>query len=123
MRIAILLFIFMAPLVGCQQTPSQTVDWSRLVDSIAMVECGVPWKLGGVMCWTKAAWMEETNLDWGYSVDYNISRILAISRLANQARTNNRKTINEIATLWNKGPNGPRTSDYGQRVENLYYDK
>ena len=107
----------------CKGDTWDRINWVKLVDSIAQVERGTPWEKGGVLCWTKAAWAEETNLPYELAIDYNVSRVLAISRLARQARSNQRTTINEIASLWNKGPNGPRTSDYGQRVENLYRDK
>jgi hypothetical protein len=107
---------------GCSSVRTSDVDWNRLINCIALVENGTPWKPGGVLCWTKAAWEEETNLPYEYSIDYSISRVLAISRLSRQAVSNHRTTINEIASLWNRGPNGPRTSNYGQRVANLYLD-
>jgi hypothetical protein len=120
MRLLIALLL-LSP-ASCATTAQPKVDWVRLVDCIAQVENGTPWKPGGVLCWTKAAWEEETNLPYEYSIDYSISRVLAISRLSRQAVSNHRTTINEIASLWNRGPNGPRTSNYGQRVANLYLD-
>lgn len=120
--VAMFIIVIAIALTGCHLA-KRDVDYGRMVDCIAKVENGVPWNPGGVLCWTKVAWAEETNLDYGYSVDYSISRVLAISRLSRQATSNNRMTINEIASLWNKGPNGPRTSDYGARVQNLYLDR
>ena len=108
-------------LCGCSAIGGERqVNWVKLVDAIAQVENGTPSGKGGVLCWTRVAWEEETNLDYGYSVDYSISRTLAISRLARQSRTNNRHSIEEIASLWRYGPEGRRTSDYGRRVANLY---
>lgn len=120
--IAMFVIVISIAIAGCHMA-GRDVDYGRVVDCIAKVENGVPWKPGGVLCWTKAAWMEETNLDYGYSVDYSISRVLAISRLSRQSQSNKRNTINEMASLWRWGANGPRTSTYGQRVENLYRDQ
>lgn len=121
MRLIVAL-IFLSP-ASCATTPQDKVDWVRLVDCIAEVERGVPWQPGGVLCWTRAAWEEETNLPYEYAIEYTTSRVLAISRLARQARSNHRVTINEIASLWNRGPNGPRTTAYGERVSNLYHNR
>jgi len=103
------------------------LDLPRLVDCIAIVENNPSMGPGGVLGWTKAAWKEETNLDYGYASDYAVSRVVAQFRLAKFKIRLKEKGIEAtpamLADCWYKGFNGAKGTDYGQRVSNLYYDK
>jgi hypothetical protein len=112
------------------------IDLDVLLNCLEMVENGKPSDPGGVLCWTKKAWVEDAGKFIPYNLTANneTSRLFARARLRRLAgmlcRTQNISPYN-LALLWNKGfvgtlrvldSYGALKNDYGIRVSNLYYD-
>lgn len=108
-------------------------DIEKLVKSIEQAE-NTPWHFdGGGLQWTKVAWYEETNYDYTYAKYSGISRQLAAQRITKFVRRLRALEIPAtpylLGSMWNHGFNGALKlrrlkvrDDYGQRVENLYFN-
>lgn len=108
-------------------------DLRRLVEAIEMAE-NTSWDAkGGGLQFTEAAWREETKLPYRYANQKHHAKLIAVQRLERYARKLHALGIEPtprlLGMVWNKGFTGAlrlhregHKCDYGQRVENLFYD-
>jgi hypothetical protein len=108
-------------------------DMRLLVQAIEMAE-NTPWSHpGGGLQFTATAWGEETKLPYRYANQRYYARLYAGQRLERYARRLHAMGIEPtprlLGVVWNKGFNGAlrihrtlESCDYGDRVENLFYD-
>lgn len=108
-------------------------DLRVLVNAIEMAE-NTSWHApGGGLQFTTAAWGEETKLPYRYANQRYYARLYAVQRLERYARQLHamgiKPTPQLLGTVWNKGFTGAlrihrsgEICNYGERVENLFYD-
>lgn len=110
------------------------IDDDRLIRCIAETEGGSWSKPGGALCWTVAAWREETSSSYHYSNHRPSSVQAAKNRIDRHARywvkvCGVMPSVADLAACWNLGLDGAirhrlnrKTNDYANRVANLYND-
>ena len=105
----------------------------RLVAAIEMAENTAWSHPGGGLQFTTVAWREETKLAYRYANVRETARQMAVQRLERQARQLHALGIEPtpylLGSIWNKGFTGAlrlrregKNCNYGERVENLFYD-
>lgn len=112
------------------------IDLDLLLKCLEMVENGKETAIGGKLCWTKQAWVEDAGsfIPFASTANNETSRLIAavrLHRLANLLHKTKDITPYALALLWNKGYSGTikelnsrhtMNNNYAVRVTNLYYD-
>lgn len=107
------------------------IDYQRLIGVLEQIEGGSNLKPGGSLCWTRAAWQEETHLPFHFAQQPAASHLFAYKRLIRLASILRKEGISvtpySLACLWRHGLTGTLTlfsagmaSDYGMRAAALY---
>lgn len=107
-------------------------DMDKLVRSIETVENSSWDSAGGGLQFTKAAWAEETKLEYEKAKNRTVARRIAAQRLGKMAHRLEALgipvTVRLLGSVWNKGFHGAlelrrrgEPCDFGQRVENVFY--
>lgn len=111
--------------------PPVPVDLRALVEVIGMVEGGRWDSPGGALCFTAAAWAEETKLPYSLASMPTQARIIAMKRLskfsARLVHANITPSPYLLGSAWRRGYAGALSKfiagipdDYAIRVQNLY---
>jgi len=123
-----MLNILAAAIVLMIPPTTKPINYDNLHWAICQVENGSPRALGGVPCWTQALWCEAVSLPYECSTDPQLNEAMTKCQFLRYADMLEREKVVPsiwlLAECWNKGFSGKLTkTDYGQRVENLYYDR